>query len=150
MGSLRSTESLLELFTMFGHPGISALEYAGHVEAKKKQSTSMSEVSLKRKSTTTTHDENPATTAGAGPGAYELSPPIHSIDEFGCQQRKRGTFLNHTPRDFEMRTTKVVDVYRPSRAESENYSRPLSRQDSQADTSPVITNRHGKAARHQS
>jgi hypothetical protein len=145
MGSLRSTESLLELFTMFGHPGISALEYAGHVEAKKKQSTSMSEVSLKRKSTTTTHDENPATTAGAGPGAYELSPPIHSIDEFGCQQRKRGTFLNHTPRDFEMRTTKVVDVYRPSRAESENYSRPLSRQDSQADTSPVITNRRGKS-----
>lgn len=130
---------------MFGHPGISALEYAGQV---RKQSTYLSEGSLKRKSTTSTPEENttPPTSAGAEPEFSEVTPPVHFIDEFGCQQRRRGTFINHTPRNFEMRSSKtVVEVYRPSRRGSENYSRPLSRQGSMASTSPVMNYQYGQS-----
>jgi hypothetical protein len=149
MSTPMSTDSLLESFPVFGHPGISALEYAGQIEAMRKQSTNVSEVSLKRNSTTSTHGENtrPLTTAGSELEASELSPPVHSIDEFGCQQRRRGTFINHTPRNFEMRPSRMVEVYRPSRTDSENYSRPLSRQGSQASTGPVFANRHGNNMR---
>jgi len=146
--SSNSTDNLLNSFPMFGHPGISALEYAGQVDKMREQSTRVSEVSLKRKSTTTsTHNENtsPPTTAGAEQDDIEISPPVHYIDEFGCQQRRRGTFINHTPRNFEMRSSKPVDVYRPSRAGSENYSRPLSRQSSMASGSPAISSQEGQS-----
>lgn len=126
---------------MFGHPGISALEYAGQVDRMKAQSM---EVTLKRKSTTSTHHEN-TTTAEMEPETDELAPPVHFIDEFGNQQRRRGTFINHTPRTFEMRSSKTVDVYQPSRAGSENYSRPLSRQSSMASASPAFTNHRGNS-----
>jgi hypothetical protein len=131
---------------MFGHPGISALEYAGQVDALREQNQRLSEVSHKRKSSTSTQDKN--TTAATTPGEeelVELSPPLHFIDEFGCQQRRRGTFLNHTPRNYELRSSQpLVEVYRPStRAESENYSRPLSRQSSMASGSPALTSHHG-------
>ncbi|CAO2651161.1 Nn.00g094580.m01.CDS01 [Neocucurbitaria sp. VM-36] len=112
---------------MFGHPGISALEYAGSVEATRKRNTSVTSESLKRKSTTSMQDENTKVPFSAGttlPAESEFPSPVHFIDEFGCQQRRRGTFVNHTPRDFEMRTSKTVDVYRPSHASNENYSRP--------------------------
>ncbi|KAH9864799.1 hypothetical protein IAQ61_008744, partial [Plenodomus lingam] len=127
--SRSSTESLLNSFPMFGHPGISALEYAGSLEAARKRNTNETLDSLRCKSTVSTQDENvtPPTTAGIDPtgSGFGSSPPLHYIDEFGCQQRRRGTFLNHTPRDFEMRSPKNVEVYRPSRSSSnENYSRP--------------------------
>jgi hypothetical protein len=141
-----STDNLLNLFPMFGHPGISALEYAGQVDALREQNQRLSEVSHKRKSSTSTQDKN--ATAATTPGEeelVELSPPLHFIDEFGCQQRRRGTFLNHTPRNYELRSSQPpVEVYRPStRAESENYSRPLSRQSSMASGSPALTSHHG-------
>jgi hypothetical protein len=139
-----STDSLLNLFPMFGHPGISALEYAGQLD-KMREEQRKSETSLKRKSETSTRDKNTtaSTTAGAEEDAIELTPPLHFIDEFGCQQRKRGAFVNHTPRNFEMRSSQAMEVYRPSRAESENYSRPLSRQSSLASGSPAIASQHG-------
>lgn len=140
-----STDSLLNSFPMFGHPGISALEYAGQADAMREENQRLSEVSLKRKSTTSTQDKhaNASATAGEEEEAVELSPPLHFIDEFGCQQR-RGTFINHTPRHFELRLSQPVEVYRPStRAEGENYSRPLSRQSSMASGSPAITSQHG-------
>jgi hypothetical protein len=143
-----STDRLLNSFPMFGHPGISALEYAGQMDRMKEESTRVSDVSLKRKSTTPSrHNENAAAPATAGAEREcEVSPPVHFIDEFGCQQRRRGTFINHTPRNFEMRSSKPVDVYRPStRAESENYSRPLSRQSSMASGSPAIASQHGQS-----
>ncbi|KAF2027507.1 hypothetical protein EK21DRAFT_71645 [Setomelanomma holmii] len=124
---------------MFGHPGISALEYAGQV---RKQSTSISEWSLKRKSTRQEHT-TPPTSTELERDTVEVLPPVHFVDELGYQQRRRGTFINHTPRIFEMRSSKTVEVYRPSRRESENYSRPLSRQGSLASTSPAVTSQHG-------
>jgi hypothetical protein len=125
---------------MFGHPGISALEYAGQVEQKR-----MSEILLERKPTTNTQDQHiiAPTTPEIELEAGELSPPLHFIDEFGCQQKRRGTFINHTPRKFELRSSQTVEVYRPLRAESENYSRPLSRQSSRTCASPAITSLHG-------
>lgn len=127
--STSSTESLLNSFPMFGHPGISALEYAGNLEAARKRNTNETLDSLHCTSTVSTQDENrtPPTTAGIDPtgSCFSSSPPLYYLDEFGCQQRSRGTFLNHTPRNFGMRSPKNVDVYLPSRSSSsENYSRP--------------------------
>jgi hypothetical protein len=149
MSTPMSTDSLLESFPMFGHPRISALEYAGQVKTIRKQSTNVREVPLKCKSTTSTHSKNTRspTTAGSELEASELSPPVLLIDEFGCQQRRRGTFVNHTPRNFEMRPSKMIEVYRPSRTDSENYSRPLSRQGSHASTSPGFVNQLGNNIR---
>ncbi|CAE7025539.1 hypothetical protein P3342_005608 [Pyrenophora teres f. teres] len=122
MISSLSTESLLNAFPMFGHTGWSALEYAGAFEAARLRDTSATLESLKRKSTASTQDENttPPSTAGTQPTGSELSSPVHFIDEFGCQQKRKGTFLNHTPRDFEMRTSRP-DSARTSQG---NYSRP--------------------------
>jgi len=132
-----STQYLLESFPMFGHPGISALEYAGIYQMDRMVKKEVVEVSLKRKSTTA------STQVESGAKEEESGEALHFIDEFGCQQRRRGTFINHTPRNFEMRASRTVDVYRPStRAESENYSRPLSRQSSMASGSPAISNPH--------
>jgi hypothetical protein len=122
----RSTESLLNSFPMFGNFGISALEFAGVFDEPRKTNTSATSETLKRKSTAAMQDENttPPATAGMQPTGSDLSPPVHFIDEFGCQQRRRGTFLNHTPRDYEMCSSKAVEVYQPSRVSKDNYSRP--------------------------
>ncbi|EDU48277.1 hypothetical protein PtrSN002B_002987 [Pyrenophora tritici-repentis] len=122
MTSSLSTESLLNAFPMFGHTGWSALEYAGAFEAARLRDTSATLESLKRKSTASTQDENttPPSTAGTQPTGSEPSSPVHFIDEFGCQQRRKGTFLNHTPRDFEMRTSRPDSVT----TSQGNYSRP--------------------------
>jgi hypothetical protein len=145
MISPTSTESLLNSFPMFGNFGISALEFAGVFEETRKRNTSATSESLKRKSTASTQDENttPPTTAGMQPTGHDLSPPVHFIDEFGCQQRRRGTFLNHTPRDFEMRSSKALEVYQPSRASRENYSRP--RPSCRANS---LNNSHASASPH--
>jgi hypothetical protein len=131
---------------MFGHPGISALEYAGQVDAMKEEKRS-SEIALKRKSETSAQDQttNTANVAGTEAEGGEVSSPLHFIDEFGCQ-RRRGTFMNHTPRSFEMRSGQTLEVYRPTRVESENYSRPLSRQSSRASGSPAIPGQHGHSS----
>lgn len=129
MSPSNSTDNLLNSFPMFGHPGISALEYAGSLEAARKRNTSETLESSNRKSTASTQDRNstPPTTAGVDSFGTDVSPSLNYIDEFGCQQRRRGTFLNHTPREFEMRPPKNVEVYQPSRSSSsENYSRPRS------------------------
>ncbi|KAH7398941.1 hypothetical protein DE146DRAFT_613071 [Phaeosphaeria sp. MPI-PUGE-AT-0046c] len=130
---------------MFGHPGISALEYAGQVEAIKEESVRLSQATLKRKSGTSTTDQQTAvsTPDGSETETGEMSVPLHFIDEFGFQQRRRGTFVNHTPRNFEMRSSQTIEVYRPTRAESENYSRPLSRQSSMVSGSLANTSQHG-------
>jgi hypothetical protein len=110
---------------MFGHTRWSVLEYAGMLEESCKTNTSVTSESLKRKSTAWTQDENTSpTTAGTQSTGYDLSPPVHFIDEFGCQQRRKGTFPNHTPRAFEMQSTKLFNVYQPSGTAKENYSRP--------------------------
>ena len=122
MISSLSTESLLNAFPMFGHTGWSALEYAGAFGEARLRNTSATSESLKRKSTVSTQDENttPPSTAGTQPTGPDLSSPVHFIDEFACQQRHKGIFLNHTPRDFEMRTSRPGSA----RTSQGNYSRP--------------------------
>lgn len=141
-----STDSLLNSFPMFGHPGISALEYAGQLDKMREQSTKTCEVSLKCKSPSLRPDvtTSPVTTE-VETTDEEVETQLHFIDEFECQQRRRGTFINHTPRKFEMRSSKHVDMHPSSRAGSENYSRPLSRQSSRASASPVINSHRGQS-----
>lgn len=131
MESATSTEALINSFPMFGHPGISALEYAGTLAAAKEQShrASVTCTSLKRKSTAETHDENTNT---ATPAAVDTRfdarlplAPVHYIDESGTQRKRKDMFVNHTPRNFDMRAPQIPEVYRPSTSSSnENYSRP--------------------------
>ncbi|KAH6870278.1 hypothetical protein BKA58DRAFT_173846 [Alternaria rosae] len=129
MMSSASTENLLNSFPMFGNVRWSVLEYTGTLGETCKMNTSVSSESLKRNSTASTQDENtPPTTAGTPPTGYGLSPPVYFIDESGCQQRRKGSFLNHTPRDIEMRSSKPLDVYQPSKKFKENYSRPRTSQ----------------------
>ncbi|OAL50009.1 hypothetical protein IQ07DRAFT_510733 [Pyrenochaeta sp. DS3sAY3a] len=131
---------------MFGHPGISALEYAGSLEATRKNSTSATSDSLKRKSNVSTQDENTTRPTTAGTGTLtdlDLLPPVHFIDEFGCQQRRRGTFMNHTPREYEMRSSKLVEVYRPSTASNENYSRPRTAHRTSSMANSQTASQHG-------
>lgn len=126
----RSTETLINSFPMFGHPGISALEYAGTLAASKEKDrrASATSASLKRKSTAETHNENTKTTTAAAAGKVETVlplAPVHYIDEFGAQRKRKDMFVNHTPRNFDMRAPQNVEVYRPSTSSSnENYSRP--------------------------
>lgn len=127
----RSTETLINSFPMFGHPGISALEYAGTLAESKEKNcrASVCSTSLKRKSTAETHHENTKTTTPAATGKCEAKQlplsPVHYIDEFGAQRKRKDMWVNHTPRNFDMRAPPNVDVYRPSTSSSnENYSRP--------------------------
>ncbi|KAH6618732.1 hypothetical protein C7974DRAFT_317913 [Boeremia exigua] len=115
---------------MFGHPGISALEYAGTLAESKEQNrrASVTLPSLKRKSTAETHNDNTTTATAAASETHETRlslAPVHYIDEFGAQRKRKDMFVNHTPRNFDMRAPQNIEVYRPSTSSSnENYSRP--------------------------
>jgi hypothetical protein len=130
IGSLSSTEKLINSFPMFGHPGISALEYAGSLAASQEQNhrASVTSTSLKRKSTAETHNENTKSTTSAATNKHTTKltiAPVHYIDDHGTQRKRKDMFMNHTPRDFDMRPPQNAGVYRPSTSSSnENYSRP--------------------------
>ncbi|KAJ8108709.1 hypothetical protein OPT61_g7984 [Boeremia exigua] len=121
-----STETLINSFPMFGHPGISALEYAGSLAAPTDQSrrASVPFPSLKRK----THNDNTNETPSAASVVYEAGLPLDPVrfrNEFGVHRRPKDMFVNHTPRQFNMRAPQNIEVYRPSTSSSnENYSRP--------------------------
>jgi hypothetical protein len=89
---------------MFGHPGISALEFAGeHQKASKTLLLKGKAVSITTTTTTSTSKrsnkptEDQHTTELVSP-----QPPIW-LGEISLQRRRR-TFMNHTPRNFEMRS----------------------------------------------
>ncbi|EOA90931.1 hypothetical protein ACJQWK_11638 [Exserohilum turcicum] len=115
---------------MFGNAWWSALEYGGAFEDPRIQSGAAATAgeSIKRsRSTVSTQDENITrpSTAGTQPTGPSIYPPAHVEHEFGFQKRAKGTFLNHTPRDFELRGSKpVMDGQRSQTAARENYSRP--------------------------
>jgi hypothetical protein len=148
MAASISTENLINSFPMFGHPGISALEYAGTL-AEAQKSVKRGSSLLRRKSTVSTQEENTTAPATAGTEVLgnALPQPVHYIDEFGCQRRRKDTFMNHTPRNFEMRITKKVEVYRPSTSSSENYSRPrISIYGGSAPNSPMPISLDGRSS----
>ncbi|KAF2017276.1 hypothetical protein BU24DRAFT_490477 [Aaosphaeria arxii CBS 175.79] len=91
---------------MFGHPGFSALEFAGGEHLTERKT-----LSLKGKSTvsSTTYDEKISLPAVSIELPGSTSPQL-SVQEYGGQpqqQRCRGNFMNHTPRVFEIRSPKL-------------------------------------------
>ncbi|KNG50278.1 hypothetical protein TW65_03198 [Stemphylium lycopersici] len=121
-----STESLLNRIPKFGHTSWGSLESGSTFDKMRKRNTSATSESLKRKSTASKPYEHitPPTTAGTELSGYDSSLPVHFIDAFELQQKRKGSFLNHTPRDFDMRTPKPLEVYRPLPTSEANYSRP--------------------------
>lgn len=104
------------------------MEYAGRNEEENGKKTKdgrkkKKEWSLKGRltpSTVSVQEENrPPATASAENQAPDL--PDQQGEEIGSiQQRRRGTFINHTPRDFEIRTSKRTEA----QSSTESYSRP--------------------------
>ncbi|KAF2655476.1 hypothetical protein K491DRAFT_658120 [Lophiostoma macrostomum CBS 122681] len=95
------------LAPMFGHPGISALEYAGTYQELTRKT-----LSLKGKSTAPSHDGNRSSATSTAASEGETSASV--VQELSCQQRRRGTFINHTPRTYEMRSPKRTEFPRNS------------------------------------
>jgi hypothetical protein len=92
---------------MFGHPGISALEFAGeHQEARKTLSLKGKAISMTTTTTiaTTTSTSETVSKLAEDQHTTELESPQPPIqpEEISLQQRRR-TFMNHTPRNLEMR-----------------------------------------------
>lgn len=101
---------------MLGHPGFSAMEYAGvSYEAEKAKEKKKSEGFLKRATVkedaspnVSVNDEDSPPTAKTQ--SLEADLQQAQIDEIVLYQRQRGTFINHTPRTFEVRSSKKVDI----------------------------------------
>ncbi|ORY12336.1 hypothetical protein BCR34DRAFT_600719 [Clohesyomyces aquaticus] len=114
---------------MFGHPGISAWEFAGtHTQKREaaQQETEKLEIrkTMEVKRTSSTHYDNSAETetvanVGTADNPAQLATTV-SHQELSCQQRRRGTFVNHTPRKFEIAAVKKWERQRVS---GELYSR---------------------------
>ena len=92
---------------MLGHPGISAYEFAGAMEqynheerawekateqTRSPRADAVSSAALKR-------DDEAEKAVGR---ASEHQQPQTPVDEYAITQRRRGTFMNHTPRSHEM------------------------------------------------
>lgn len=108
---------------MLGHPGISAYEFAGAVERhnheEKAWERATEQTSLRY-----------ATRRGSTPSAKLKSendgqsvartsdPPLLQtpVDEYTTTQRRRGTFMNHTPRNHEVRLSTKLS-HRPTSSE---------------------------------
>ncbi|EMD69096.1 hypothetical protein COCSADRAFT_186093 [Bipolaris sorokiniana ND90Pr] len=117
-----STERILNSFPMFGNTGWSALQYAGTFYDIRNRTSTTSD-SFESTSTFSMYDENtPPTTADTQPAAFDLSPPIVSKYDVKTQKRGKGTFLNHTPRSYEMKTPRTMDAYGSLGHSREKYS----------------------------
>ena len=113
---------------MFGHPGISVLEYSGSTEGT--EQSVRKTLSLRGRSTVPStpiaeHDKKSSagTDGGAGSSALELLQDWivqDAVEELGSQQRRRGTFINHTPRGFELPTSPKKTEFLKSTEESTN------------------------------
>ncbi|KAF2689504.1 hypothetical protein K458DRAFT_128649 [Lentithecium fluviatile CBS 122367] len=100
---------------MLGHPGFSALEYAGSMRHDRTKCGTKGEKSTRRRlakdaasPTTSVHQEN-----GEQVPSIEmpkLEPPFQPFEELTMNQRRRGTFMNHTPRDFEIRSSRMAEA----------------------------------------
>lgn len=126
--------NLESLAPMFGHPGISALEYAGSRQKDVPKKT----ISLKGKAVDSPHDENRSLIANAD--TIEFGSPQLVVQDLSGHQRRRGTFINHTPRGYEMRSPKKTE-FQPS--SNDGSSRPYtSSYDSSAGSKTTSWNQH--------
>ncbi|KAF2873175.1 hypothetical protein BDV95DRAFT_593541 [Massariosphaeria phaeospora] len=100
---------------MFGHPGISAFEFAGAHE----EIIAWTQRSHEAQFPPSTQDEikDPDDDART----TETIPIQLLLQEPNVQQRQRGNFINHTPRKFEMRTARHTDLQSSS---VESYTSP--------------------------
>jgi len=103
---------------MLGHPGFSAMEYAGRTGGEEKSSV-RSEGGFRRRFGRRAASPTPLEHAEERPHAADIEDtdpdlPPQSAEEATCYQRRRGTFMNHTPRDFEIpspRRTETPHAY---------------------------------------
>ena len=94
----------------FGHPGISAYEYAGvmdrHNHEERAWAKATEQTSSKHKvrcdSSTTTELERRKDASLVVAQILELQHAQAQSDEAATTQRRRGTFVNHTPRSHEV------------------------------------------------
>jgi hypothetical protein len=94
---------------MFGHPGISALEFAGeHQRARKTLSLKGKAISVATTTTTTSTKKKVSKINDRKDRAAAKLESPKPQEEIGLQ-RRRGTFINHTPRNFEMRSPKRTE-----------------------------------------
>jgi hypothetical protein len=108
---------------MLGHPGISAFEYAGAAEQhhreeraweKATEETTLRHVTERHPTPSADlerQDIDPQPVASSEPS--EPQQPQTPVDEYTITQRRRGTFVNHTPRNHEFRLSSKLS-HRPS------------------------------------
>ncbi|KAF2737541.1 hypothetical protein EJ04DRAFT_574499 [Polyplosphaeria fusca] len=93
---------------MFGHPGISAFEFAGVYQeamAARRKEERQQAMAIRRETNPTTHSDT---------GADEVLSELESkpLVLYG-QQRTRGTFINHTPRNKVNRQDATIATEEP-------------------------------------
>ncbi|KAL5389881.1 hypothetical protein PMIN06_001828 [Paraphaeosphaeria minitans] len=98
---------------MLGHPGISAFEYAGAAEEHYREERAWEKATEETMITRAT-ERHPTLSADlereeaspqpvARSETSEPQQPQTPVDEYAIAQRRRGTFVNHTPRNHEVR-----------------------------------------------
>ncbi|OAG05053.1 uncharacterized protein CC84DRAFT_820150 [Paraphaeosphaeria sporulosa] len=111
---------------MLGHPGISAFEYAGAAEEHYREERAWEKATEETIITNAT-ERHPTLSADlereeaspqpvARPETSERQQPQTSVDEYTIAQRRRGTFVNHTPRNHELRLSSKLS-HRPTSEE---------------------------------
>ncbi|KAF2116710.1 hypothetical protein BDV96DRAFT_598575 [Lophiotrema nucula] len=93
---------------MFGHPGISAFEFAGAQAEHQEEAERKASIRARP----STRDENSIRAASAATAESD-STALHQVLQEQPQigQRPRGIFINHTPRSFEIITVKKNDSH---------------------------------------
>lgn len=107
---------------MLGHPGISAFEYAGAAEEHYREERAWEKATEE----TVLHATERHPTLPADLEREETSPQLVArsetsehqqtqapVDEYTIAQRRRGTFVNHTPRNHEIRWSSKLS-HRPT------------------------------------
>jgi hypothetical protein len=105
-----SYEEYQQSSTMMGHPRFSALEYAGSLWGEEMKIDAKSEKVFERRverdgtvSTSSVQEGNRAQHA-------RLDSPSRPVEDHLFSQRIRGTFINHTPRTFEVPSPRRTEI----------------------------------------
>lgn len=109
---------------MLGHPGISAFEYAGAAERHYHEERAWEKAAEDRPTkhatarhlTLSTDQEERISQPAPTSETSEPQQPETPVDEYTIAQRRRGTFVNHTPRNHEVRLSSKLS-HRPISSE---------------------------------
>lgn len=105
----------------FGHPGISTYEYAGVMDLYKHEERAWEEAAEKTSIKRTHRQQTAAKVASEQRSgepqvratASEPQQPQRLADESAITHRRHGTFMNHTPRNYESRSSTKLS-HRPT------------------------------------